>query len=78
VQGHNSSILDMYDEIESFQMKVDFWLSKHKGNRSEECTSAEICWDTPPFISILIVVFVARYWAFSFLKSDVSEMNQRA
>jgi hypothetical protein len=24
VQGHNSSILDMYDEIESFQMKVDF------------------------------------------------------
>jgi hypothetical protein len=31
LQGHNSSIIDLYDKIKSFQMKVDLWLSKLKG-----------------------------------------------
>jgi hypothetical protein len=28
LQGHNSYIIDLYDKIISFQMKVDLWLSK--------------------------------------------------
>jgi hypothetical protein len=31
LQGHNSSIIDLYDKIKSFQMKVDLWLSKLEG-----------------------------------------------
>jgi hypothetical protein len=32
--GHNSSIIDLYDKIKSFQMKVDLWLSKLKGKKT--------------------------------------------
>jgi hypothetical protein len=31
VQRHNLSIRDLCDIIKSFQMKVDWWLSKHRG-----------------------------------------------
>jgi hypothetical protein len=34
LQGHNSSIIDLYDKIISFQMKVDLWLSKLKGKKT--------------------------------------------
>jgi hypothetical protein len=34
LQGHNSSIIDLYDKIKSFQMKVDLWLSKLKGKNT--------------------------------------------
>jgi hypothetical protein len=34
LQGHNSSIVDLYDKIKSFQMKVDLWLSKLKGKKT--------------------------------------------
>jgi hypothetical protein len=34
LQGHNSSIIDLYDKIKSFQMKVDLWLSKLKGKKT--------------------------------------------
>jgi hypothetical protein len=34
LQGHNSSIIDLYDKIKSFQMKVDSWLSKLKGKKT--------------------------------------------
>jgi hypothetical protein len=34
LQGHNSSIIDLYDKIKSFQMKVDLWLSKLKGMKT--------------------------------------------
>jgi hypothetical protein len=34
LQGHNSSITDLYDKIKSFQMKVDLWLSKLKGRKT--------------------------------------------
>jgi hypothetical protein len=30
LQGHNSSIIDLYDKIISFQIKVDLWLSELK------------------------------------------------
>jgi hypothetical protein len=33
-QGHNSSIIDLYDKIKSFQMKVELWLSKLKGKKT--------------------------------------------
>jgi hypothetical protein len=34
LQGHNSSIIDLYDKIKSFQMKVVLWLSKLKGKKT--------------------------------------------
>jgi hypothetical protein len=34
LQGHNSSIIDLYDKTKSFQMKVDLWLSKFKGKQT--------------------------------------------
>jgi hypothetical protein len=34
LQAHNSSIIDLYDKIKSFQMKVDLWLSKLKGKKT--------------------------------------------
>jgi hypothetical protein len=34
LQWHNSSIMDLYDKIKSFQMKVDFWFSKLKGKKT--------------------------------------------
>jgi hypothetical protein len=34
LQGHNSFIIDLYDKIKSFQMKVDLWLSKLKGKKT--------------------------------------------
>jgi hypothetical protein len=34
LQGHNSSIIDLYDRIKSFQMKVDLWLSKIRGKKT--------------------------------------------
>jgi hypothetical protein len=34
LQGHNSSITDLYDTFKSFQMKVDLWLSKLKGKKT--------------------------------------------
>jgi hypothetical protein len=34
LQGHNSSIIDLYDKIKSFQMKVDLRLSKLKGKKT--------------------------------------------
>jgi hypothetical protein len=34
LQGHNSSIIDLYDKTKSFQMKVDLWLSKLKGKKT--------------------------------------------
>jgi hypothetical protein len=33
LQGHNSSIIDLYDKIKSFHIKVDLWLSKLKDRR---------------------------------------------
>jgi hypothetical protein len=34
LQGQNSSIIDLYDKIKSFQMKVDLWLLKIKGKKT--------------------------------------------
>jgi hypothetical protein len=34
LQGHNSSIIDLYDKIKYFHMKVDLWLSKLKGKKT--------------------------------------------
>jgi hypothetical protein len=34
LQGHNSSIVDLYDKIRYFQMKVELWLSKLKGKKT--------------------------------------------
>jgi hypothetical protein len=34
LQGHSSSVIDLYDKIKSFQMKVDLWSSKFKGKKT--------------------------------------------
>jgi hypothetical protein len=34
LQGHNSSVIDLYDKIKSFQMKMELWLSKLKGKKT--------------------------------------------
>jgi hypothetical protein len=34
LQGHKSSIIDLYDKIKYFQMKVGLWLSKLKGKKT--------------------------------------------
>jgi hypothetical protein len=34
LQWHNSFIIDLYDKIKSFQMKVDLWSSKLKRKKT--------------------------------------------
>jgi hypothetical protein len=34
LQGHNSSVIDLYDKIKYFQMKVELWLSKLRGKNT--------------------------------------------
>jgi hypothetical protein len=34
LQGHSSSIIDLYDKIKSFQVKVVLWLSELEGKKT--------------------------------------------